>query len=56
MSGTKRIPREVLMLAQSATTAANKELQEYFKLIPSDVINPIRSQVAEEFTYTTETK
>jgi hypothetical protein len=49
MSGRKVIPRQVLSLAQSATKATEAEMDEFFKLIPGEVFQPLKAQVADEF-------
>ena len=51
MSGKKTPPKEVLQLAQSATTATRAELEAFFQTIPTDIYGPLKSQVGEEFTF-----
>lgn len=51
MTGKKTPPKEVLVLAQSATKATRGELESFFQLIPVDVISSLRSSVGEEFTF-----
>ena len=51
MSGKKTPPKEVLQLAQSATTATRAELEAFFQPSPTDIYGPLKSQVGEEFTF-----
>ena len=51
MSGRKTPPKEVLQLAQTATVATRAELEAFFQSLPTDVYNPLKSKVGEEFNF-----
>jgi hypothetical protein len=51
MSGKKKIPREVLKFAAGASTAAQLELTQLFKLYPSSIFEPLNVQINEEFSF-----
>ena len=48
-SGTKRPPREVLQFADRAVAAAKVELNELFRLVPSDISQEVLKNIAAEF-------
>eukprot|EP01041_Mallomonas_annulata_P004996 gene4996-9995_t len=52
VSGNRIPPREILTFTQQATSAADKELGLFLSDLPSEIVNSINSQVADEFSAT----